>query len=358
MALVSAGYSDRNFGLADSQRVGLDGGQTSAVIRTLSFLLLASLGACAASSAAMKELGPVSFLGSIDQANDIGAIAAFERWLLIASDEGGQIQLLERADDGNTYNKRLPAIRPLGSDEEIDLEGLARQGNRVYALGSHSQKRPLLKPEATHEENRRRIMKLEAPSSRFHLFRLTFDPRTGDLAAPIERISLRDVLLQDRLLWPFSRIPGKENGVDLEGIALDGAMLLVGFRSPVLRSGHVPVLVFSFESPERYELRFIDLDGRGIRDLVGVEGGFLVLAGRDAPAAGGFELYFWDGVDRIPDRGRPRGHLTSLGAVPAPAGGEAEGITVLHETGEAYEVLVVYDGVDRGGPRRFRVSKP
>jgi hypothetical protein len=39
-------------------------------------------------------------------------------------------------------------------------------------------------------------------------------------------------------------------------------------------------------------------------------------------------------------------------------GAKAEGITLLNETDSSYEFLIVYDGLENGGARRFQLTKP
>ncbi|MFO0119910.1 MAG: DUF3616 domain-containing protein, partial [Cyanobium sp.] len=58
--------------------------------------------------------------------------------------------------------------------------------------------------------------------------RLAFDAAAG-------RDALSQVLAADPLIAPFLKIPSKENGLDIEGIAARAERLLVGLRGPVLR---------------------------------------------------------------------------------------------------------------------------
>ena len=51
------------------------------------------------------------------------------------------------------------------------------------------------------------------------------------------------------------------------------------------------------------------------------------------------------------------GVLREIGVVPAPVGGKPEGLAVIAESAESYELLVVYDGPPNGAPRRLRVDK-
>ena len=51
------------------------------------------------------------------------------------------------------------------------------------------------------------------------------------------------------MLQRFTQIPSKENGVDIEAIAVkgkDGDKLHLGFRGPVLRDNLVPIMVLDF----------------------------------------------------------------------------------------------------------------
>ena len=59
-------------------------------------------------------------------------------------------------------------------------------------------------------------------------------------------------------------------------------------------------------------------------------------------------LYHWDGQDMVPGKDRPKyeiGTVRLLGEIQSPEGGKAEGVTVLREGNEDYDLLIVYDGV-------------
>jgi hypothetical protein len=47
---------------------------------------------------------------------------------------------------------------------------------------------------------------------------------------------LTRALADDPHFGPYMAIPGKDNGFDIEGLAVDGHHLLLGLRGPVLRS--------------------------------------------------------------------------------------------------------------------------
>jgi hypothetical protein len=161
------------------------------------------------------------------------------------------------------------------------------------------------------------------------------------------------------VLAPFLELPSKENGIDIEGIAADGDDLYVGFRGPVLREGYVPVLVFDFDEPKKAKTRYVNLGGRGIRDLVRVSDGFLLIGGPVGGEPVSYEVYFWDGEDCIAGTDVPPPEFPrSLGEIPLPnQEAKAEGMAVLDETDSHYDVLIVFDGPRNGSPTRFRVTK-
>src|SRR5688500_19591809 len=105
--------------------------------------------------------------------------------------------------------------------------------------------------------------------------------RSSDRAILSGEGNLRNLLRDDAHLAPFLPIPGKDNGLDIEGIAVTGERVYLGLRGPVLR-GWAFVLELRPEvdpdAPDRLELRPFDdgrryrkhvlrLDGLGVRDL-------------------------------------------------------------------------------------------
>ena len=156
-------------------------------------------------------------------------------------------------------------------------------------------------------------------------------------------------------------IPSKENGIDIEGIAWHDNKLYVGLRGPVLRWNFVPVMIVDFDNPASATVRYVRLDGRGIRDLVRIDDGFLILAGANGDEPLSFQLYFWNGKNCFPGEEENRSpHVVLLGTVPTPPGSKAEGIAVLNLDDQAaknYDLLVVYDGLQGGRPTRYSLPR-
>lgn len=299
----------------------------------------------------VQEIEQVRLLGPLHGSGDFSAVAGGSDLLLVASDEDARIQLLDPLPEGHGFRAREDPIQLSADGEEIDIEGLAKSGAWVYAIGSHSLVRKAFDADDPVQKNRERALAAVHEPARDRLLRLRLDA-AGRVTGSIESASLRGILEKDPLLGPFSRIPGKENGVDIEGLAVAGDRLFIGLRSPVLRSGHVPVLLLTFDDPQSYELRLVDLGGRGIRDMQRVEGGFLLLAGGDGPAT----IFFWDGNDQVPGKDRPAAQAIPLGEVSAPEGARPEGLAVVRESPASYEAIVVHDGSPTA--TLIRISKP
>jgi hypothetical protein len=314
-----------------------------------------SLVACAAE--APIEIEKLRFDGAIHEPEDLSAVETLGDLLVIGSDEGERIQLLRPLEDGRTYEVLSEGIALIPAGEEIDVEGLAREERTIYVLGSHAVKRRRLRPEQTRAENRQRLSTVAPEAPRHRIFRVDIDPVSGKPDGPVKSISLRTLLERDRILGPFTRIPGKENGINIEGVAMRSKKLYLGFRSPVLREGFVPVMVLAYDEPARYELRFVQLAGRGIRAMAPVSDGFLLLAGFERSRGRPDALFHWDGEDQIPGSDVPAAHVRVLAEWPAETGGDAEGLAVLSESDEEYSIIVVHDVVPGGAPVRARIKK-
>lgn len=308
----------------------------------------------------LGPLGSIEVQGAVLEPEDISAVVKLGPLLVIGSDETRAIQVL--VPDGADRYRAQPPVRLMSgeadrTEDEFDIEAMALHGTTLYVAGSHCSTRGKVGgKKAGHAKNLKELMEVKRRPERERLFRVELDPTTGQ-PTRVECKSLHDVIHDDPLLERFVAIPSKENGIDIEGLALDpsGTELYVGFRGPVLQDQFVPVLKMPFEHLKQYELLLVKLDGYGIRGLVRVAGGFLILAGPageiDAPG----RLYFWDGKDCVPDK-QQASKPVLLGEIPGP--GKPEGLAVLGDQPGAWEILVACDGVQNGAMRRFRVAKP
>ena len=305
----------------------------------------------------IERLGNVAFKGDIHKSKDISAVALVKGYLIIGSDESNKVQILKR--DGDRY-KILRDVILDDNAQEIDIEGITGGGDAVYVIGSHSRWRKQVDEQNTLHENRKRLLMVERDQNRERLYHFRLDA-DGE-ASELEVTSLMPAIEHDPVLKEFTRLPSKENGIDIEGIAVRDGRLYVGFRGPILRGNYVPVLISQFGNPiSEGSLVFVSLGGRGIRDLAPVRNGFLILAGPVGDGPGSYQLYFWDGWDCLPGQrgpGEEVGRIELLGEIATEGDTKAEGVAVLEENHAAYEVLIVFDGLKDGGATRYRVTKP
>jgi hypothetical protein len=310
---------------------------------------------------------------------NISGIVFAEGYLLIGADEGVTALVLKRkAPNTFDYMGELDGIIRLEKKaEEIDIEGITRGEKYFYVIGSHSRKRLKvnndLKDDETVQDNVNRLSQTAIEPSRERLFRLklkddgTFDKNDKK---SLKSMSLRDFILNHPVLGPFQVIASKENGVDIEGIAADGDdKLYIGFRGPRLRGNYVPVMVLQpkigkeedfkekfREKDVAQEVRYVNLDGLGIRGMAAVKGGFLILGGPVGDEPLPYHVFFWDGENTVPGkhkRDAKQSHIKTLCKIPVPKNIKAEGITILKEEPGTYLFMIVYDGAEYGGADIF-----
>ena len=299
---------------------------------------------------------PLELVGDIDASMDLSGAVVVGDYLVLGADEGHQLQILTGCEKCDCWcvERKLALAK---QDQETDIEAIAYGDGYLYVAGSHSARRRLMKPELSVRKNRERLLAIRHESPRNRLYRIPFRAKDGQLGKP-QSIDLSKRLSKDPLLHPFYGIPSKENGIDIEGLAYYEGRLLLGFRGPVLRGGYVPVMDLDFDHPKRYQLRFVRLDGQGIRDLAALESGLLILSGPVNDAPGPFRLWWWDGQDQIPGKERDVAPVVALGEVSTAGGAQAEGLALQAQDGQSAEVIVVYDTSTSAQAVRMRLALP
>ncbi|MDM8542924.1 DUF3616 domain-containing protein [Desulfococcaceae bacterium HSG7] len=296
--------------------------------------------------------------------------------LVVGSDEGADILVFKKEDDLK-YNEAAQACIPLDGKScgkerkgtEIDIEGIAWSKKYLYVIGSHSRARKRVKADKSSAENRKRLETVKIEPTREQLFRLKLD-KEGKIVdgSKVKKISLRNLFANHKTLSLFQTIPSKENGIDIEGLAVkkvdDKDRLYLGFRGPVLRGNHAIIMILDFKK-DKFKLKkndpkihYVNLDGRGIRGMTETgNGGFILLAGPVGDAKMDnektrYQLYFWNG-EEDDVAGVVRKPLCS---VPVRKGAKAEGIELLNKgkaDADDYQFVVVYDGAKKGGATFF-----
>lgn len=184
---------------------------------------------------------------------------------------------------------------------------------------------------------------------------VTVDGVRHRAAALGKRDALRTLLRRDEHLAPFLDIPGKDNGLDIEGIAVRGDRVYLGLRGPVLR-GWAFVLelrpyvdpdepdrlrLTPFEDGRLYRKHVLDLDGLGVRDMCPHGDDLLILAGPTMDLDGPVRVYRWHGAAVAEEPIIVRAGLISrvLELTYGEGDDHAEGLTLVGDD----RVLVVYD---------------
>ena len=258
--------------------------------------------------------------------------AAFSgHWLWVAGDETSQIDRLCQLESRGSKTLQFGQARrfsladvldlPGAPDEEADLEGLAIDDGYLWLVGSHGLKRKAVKVDRDGTENSARLAKVSLDSNRRLLAcvpieqatdgapELTAKARDGRCALRLRGNSksnqLTVALVADPHFGPFMALPGKENGFDIEGLAVNGPRLLLGLRGPVLR-GWSALLEIQVEA-RHGELRlvpvdkngslfrkhFLNLEGLGVRDLHFSGDDLYLLAGPTMALDGEIRIYRW-----------------------------------------------------------------
>lgn len=308
--------------------------------------------------------------------------------LWIAGDETATVERLmadhpEKATEfGDETTFRLADFVDLpgaDADEEADVEGLARTGHFLWAIGSHSLRRKQIKDRHDGPQALRRLARIEGQDNRQILVRLPIadvdgvptpvreievDGKRHRAAALRRRDNIRSLLRDDEHLAPFLPIPGKDNGLDIEGIAVRGDRVYLGLRGPVLR-GWAFVLELrpyvSDDDPDRLRLRdfadglpyrkhVLDLEGLGVRDLCPDGDDLMILAGPTMDLDGPVRIYRWHNAVRseIPTIVRDTLITRELDVSYGEGDDHAEGLSMLGTD----RIMVVYDS-----PARSRLTE-
>jgi len=304
----------------------------------------------------VDDVRPIVLIGDIDAGMDLSGAVVVDDFLVLGADEGHQLQIFKRDPDSGGWrlHERLALAK---RDQETDIEAITFGGDCLFVIGSHSHRRRRMRPEFSARKNRQRLHEIDPDSSRNRLYQVPFDPKSGELGK-VDCIDLSKRVRKDPLLKPFFGLPSKENGIDIEGMTFQDKRLYLGFRGPVLRENYVPVMVFDFDRPKDYGLRFVRLEGQGIRDMAALEQGFLILSGPVNDAPGPFCLWWWDGADQVPGKDRTVQDAVMLGAVSTPGGAKAEGLALLSQSDGRADILVVYETNTAAQAVSMRVDLP
>ncbi len=263
-------------------------------------------------------------------------------------------------------------------ESEIDIEGMDYSDGYLWLVGSHSTKRN--QPEGKkYKKDIQYLSEVEADPNRYILARVPVingqpvksykasDHAEDALTAATlrktgEHNMLMEALTKDEHLGPFIKmgLPSKDNGLDVEGLAVRGKRIYLGLRGPVLR-GRAIILELEIEETEprmltlkeigdngeRYRKHFVNLNGLGIRELCLHKNNLIILAGPTMDLEGAMQVFQ---LKNLPDHSNDtiweqnEDALSVLFDLPfIPGVDHAEGLALMPCLGYDDALMVVYD---------------
>ncbi|MGG6294819.1 DUF3616 domain-containing protein [Leptolyngbya sp. AN02str] len=259
--------------------------------------------------------------------NISGVAIAPDGSLWLGSDELASVERLQAIAPytfGKHHSCNLHNFLPLPvEDQEIDIEGMEYRDGYLWLTGSHSTKRKKPKGKKP-EKDLKRLKQIKTEPNRYTVARIPLVDGELHMTAPNPDHSnktlsagwlpfsddgsnvLTEALAEDEHLGTFvaNDLPSKENGFDVEGLAVQGDRLFLGLRGPVLRgwaiilelcihngkSGEIKLKTFK-DTGKPYRKLFVDLDGLGVRDLCMHGDDLLILAGATMDLIGATRVF-------------------------------------------------------------------
>ena len=315
--------------------------------------------------------GHLTVADDVDIRTGLSAIVRAGDDLWLACDEGCRLERLSRSGSSERFASH--AVFPLDDllalpgepTDEADIEGLDVDDGWLWLVGSHSVKRSkagggdrpsgvAAKLARTARDGHRHVL-ARIPLDGNVPVRKTGARRAGAIAAKRKSSALLKAIVEaeDEHLAPFVEIPGKDNGFDIEGLAVRGGRAFIGLRGPVLREWCC-ILELQLKEGKKGTLRlarvgggglyrkhFLKLGGLGVRDLAWLGDDLLILAGPTMALDGAVEIWRWKNAAKSAADTRP--NVERVLVVPNGQGNDrAEGMTVF-ERGRRSSVLVVFD---------------
>jgi hypothetical protein len=318
----------------------------------------------------------------------LSACVQVGRHLFLGCDETATLERVTDLGGGRwgehrTYSLADVLDLPGKADDEVDVEGLAWDPPYLWIAGSHGRKRGRPRDKDDVDAAFERLADVDTEPNRYLLARIPLEydaesqgpvprrscphPRDPSVTLTAARVKgkgrnsmLMRALEDDPHLRRFLRLPGKDNGFDLEGLAAADGRVFLGLRGPVLH-GWALVLELQPEEggrPERLRLKRIGPEGRryrkhalqlaglGVREVTRDGDDLLVMAGPTMGVRAPALVYRWsDAVKAEADSVVPAERLERLLELPHDVDGNQdhpEGMCRFH-AGDADGLLVVYD---------------
>ncbi len=294
-----------------------------------------------------------------EENEDLSGIASLDgKNILVGSDEliAAQSGVLDKTAFSLKAGDLVQLMQnPSGKKMEIDIEGVAAapEENCYYVTGSHGTGKK----------------KGDYEASRASVFKIPTDPATGAiLPAGIQRASLIPWAEQNETFREYTKKPLQLNGFNVEGLAWRAGKLYFGVRGPNIQGSTYVIetttasLFSGSSSLPACTVHTLPVgEARGIRELLSIRDGFIILTGNASAEATKkspttqarmadkvFDLFLWQ-PDKTPA-------LSTIGVVPRP-GAKAEALLLLEDTPTHADLLILFDGTPNGAPQSYRISR-
>jgi uncharacterized protein DUF3616 len=283
--------------------------------------------------------------------------AGFPRFCFVIDDNSQSAQLVTLEDGKIIAGEQVELISNKFKKKtlELDGEGVAFAEGFFYVIGSHGHprdKKHKLDPVKDKEEIDARIIAAS------QMVRLKAAP--NGTASVVDRSpNLRKIITAQPELQRFAEQRLENNGVTIEGIAIRGKRVFVGFRGPTLDNGRAPILsaaldaLFGGGAPDARLYQLPLGDGQGVRDLAPLDNGFLILAGPTADGPGRYAVYWWDGDG---DNVRFLRDLADI--IGDHRERKPEALLPLDKGSSGLRVLILSDGAEEGAPTAVTMPAP
>ena len=307
---------------------------------------------------------------------DLSASARIGDSLFLSCDETAGVDRLTPekralwANHGH-YNLGDHFKLPDGRKGEMDIEGMAIDGTLLWVVGSHSLKRDKPDDDDSPVAALKAMEDIDRDPNRYFLGYVPLKETEPGEWEPVKKANgvkpralklkkkssvLLNWLQDDEILAPFLNLPSKENGIDIEGLAVSGMRVWLGLRGPAIR-GHAVILEMQMKVTKKGHLKATKIDGKrryrkyliasaglGIRDLLLDGEDMLILLGPTMSSDGPARVLRWRRAARDTQSSMIRGDRLSV-ACDLPYLGQydhPEGLALWPEDGEK-RFLVVYD---------------
>lgn len=258
-----------------------------------------------------------------DMVSNLSASVRVNGTLFVGADEACAVERLMIAGDACGQHESIPLATLLDladPEAEADIEGLAVEDGWLWVVGSHARTRP--KPKKDKRFDLTELCNLKDTRARCLLARIPLVENEG-VCSPVKVCgdrhaglvpqnkhgsALAKLIAKDPLLEPFTHVPAKEGGLDVEGVAVCGNRVALGLRGPVIAT-YAMLLEVQVKAKKSGKLaiegapakRLLALEGLGIRDLKRRGDDLLILAGPTTGLSGPCAIYRWrDWANRPP----------------------------------------------------------